>query len=415
MQAQSAQTTIPTGLPPGPRMSRALQSVIWYRRAQWLMDQCQARFGDMFTLKIANEGTWVITSDPDTIKQVFTGDPRLLHAGEANRILLPVLGPDSVLLLDDAPHLRQRKLMLGAFHGERMQRYGALMADVAAREIERWPLNQPYPLRPRMQAMTLEIVLRAVFGVSDGPRMDELRRELRRLLDTVTDPLKGIAMLTLGPDRITRVPAFRRELERINAPIYAEIADRRTATDLAERDDIMSLLLQATHEDGSPMSDSELRDELLTLLVAGHETTANALSWAVERLCRHPERMERLTEEARAGDDDTYLKAVVQETLRLRPVISIVLRTLQEPMESAGACCRPASRSCRRSISSTAARTSTPNRTSSGPSGSSSPRAAKIGCPPARTRGSRSAAASVAAWARRSRSSRWRSSCASWS
>ncbi|MGO9249446.1 MAG: cytochrome P450 [Solirubrobacteraceae bacterium] len=336
MQAQSAQTTIPTGLPPGPRMSRALQSVIWYRRAQWLMDQCQARFGDMFTLKIANEGTWVITSDPDTIKQVFTGDPRLLHAGEANRILLPVLGPDSVLLLDDAPHLRQRKLMLGAFHGERMQRYGALMADVAAREIERWPLNQPYPLRPRMQAMTLEIVLRAVFGVSDGPRMDELRRELRRLLDTVTDPLKGIAMLTLGPDRITRVPAFRRELERINAPIYAEIADRRTATDLAERDDIMSLLLQATHEDGSPMSDSELRDELLTLLVAGHETTANALSWAVERLCRHPERMERLTEEARAGDDDTYLKAVVQETLRLRPVISIVLRTLQEPMELGG-------------------------------------------------------------------------------
>jgi cytochrome P450 len=323
------------GLPPGPRMPRAAQSAIWYRSAQWLMDQCQARFGDMFTLKIANEGTWVLTSDPDTIKQVFTGDPRLLHAGEANRILLPVLGPDSVLLLDDAQHLRQRKLMLPAFHGERMQRYGALMADVAAREIERWPLNQPYPLRPRMQAMTLEIVLRAVFGVSEGPRVDELRRELRRLLDTVTDPLKGIAMLTLGPDRITRVPAFRRELERINAPIYAEIAERRSASDLAERDDIMSLLLQATHEDGSPMSDSELRDELLTLLVAGHETTANALSWAVERLCRHPERMERLTEEVRAGEE-TYLQATIQETLRLRPVISIVLRKLQEPMELGG-------------------------------------------------------------------------------
>lgn len=322
-------------LPPGPRMPRALQSVIWYRSAQWLMDQCQARFGDMFTLRIANEGTWVLTSDPDTIKQVFTGDPRLLHAGEANRILLPLLGADSVLLLDGSQHLRQRRLMLPAFHGERMQRYGALMADVAAQEIERWPLNRPYPVRPRMQAMTLEIVLRAVFGVSEGPRMDEMRRELRRLLDTVTDPIKGIAMLTLGPDRITRVPAFRRELERINAPIYAEIADRRTASDLAERDDIMSLLLQATHEDGSPMSDSELRDELLTLLVAGHETTANALSWAVERLCRHPERMERLTEEVRAGDN-TYLQAVIQETLRLRPVISIVLRRLQEPVEFGG-------------------------------------------------------------------------------
>ena len=337
MRTDSTVTTTdtPTGLPPGPRMPRAVQSAIWYRSAQWLMDQCQARFGDMFTLEIANEGTWVLTSDPDTIKQVFTGDPRLLHAGEANRILLPVLGPDSVLLLDDAPHLRQRKLMLPAFHGERMQRYGALMADVAAREIERWPLAEPYPLRPRMQAMTLEIVLRAVFGVTEGPRMVQMRRELRGLLDTITDPMKGIAMLVLGADRIGRVPAFRRELERVNAPIYAEIAERRNATDLAERDDIMSLLLQATHEDGSPMSDRELRDELLTLLVAGHETTANALSWAVERLCRHPAQIERLTAEVRAGQD-TYLQATIQETLRLRPVISIVLRKLQEPMELGG-------------------------------------------------------------------------------
>jgi cytochrome P450 family 135 len=332
MQDVSPSTPV---LPPGPRLPRAVQSVIWYRRAQWLMDQCQARFGDMFTLRIANEGDWVLTSDPDTIKQVFTGDPRLLHAGEANRILLPVLGPDSVLLLDDAPHLRQRKLMLPAFHGERMQRYGALMASVAAEEIERWPLDEPYPLRPRMQTMTLEIVLRAVFGVSEGPRMEELRRELRRLLDAATDPLRGIALLTLGPDRITRIPAFRRELQRVNGPIYAEIAERRTAADLAERDDIMSLLLQATHEDGSPMSDSELRDELVTLLVAGHETTANALSWAVERLCRHPAQMRRLSEQVRAGED-AYLQAVIQETLRLRPVISIVLRRLQEPMELGG-------------------------------------------------------------------------------
>jgi cytochrome P450 len=186
-----------------------------------------------------------------------------------------------------------------------------------------------------MQAMTMEIVLRAVFGVSDGPRMEEMRRELRRLLDGVTDPLKGIALLTLGPDRITRVPYFKREFERVNGPLYEEIAERRTAADLAEREDIMSLLLQATHEDGSPMSDSELRDELLTLLVAGHETTANALSWAVERLCRHPERMQRLTEEVRAGQD-AYLQAAIQETLRLRPVISIVLRRLQEPMELGG-------------------------------------------------------------------------------
>jgi cytochrome P450 len=309
--------------------------VIWFRRAQWLLDTCQARFGDMFTLKIANEGTWVVTSDPEVVKQVFTGDPRLLHAGEANRILLPVLGPSSVLLLDDGQHLRQRKLMLPAFHGERMQRYGELMARIAAEEIERWPIGEPYRLRPRMQAMTLEIILHAVFGVSEGPRLERLRQELRRLLDISTNPLAGAVLMTLGPERIGRLGSFRRDLERVNRPIFDEIAERRDAGDLTERDDIMSLLLQATHEDGSPMSDEELRDELVTLLVAGHETTANALAWAVERLCRHPDKLQRLTDEVRAGESG-YLEAVVQETLRLRPVISIVLRRLVEPMELGG-------------------------------------------------------------------------------
>jgi cytochrome P450 len=322
-------------LPPGPRLPAAVQSLIWMRRAQWMLDTCQARFGDMFTLKIANEGTWVVTSDPRVIKQVFTGDPRLLHAGEANRILLPVLGPNSVLLLDDDPHLRQRKLMLPAFHGQRMERYGELMSHVAAQEIESWPTGEPYRLRPRMQAMTLEIILRAVFGLSEGPRLERLRNELRRLLDISTKPLRGAALMMLGAERVSRLGAFQRELERVNRPIFEEIAHRRGATDLSGREDIMSLLLQATHEDGSPMSDEELRDELITLLVAGHETTANALSWAVERLCRHPEKLERLTGEVRAGENG-YLQAVVQETLRLRPVISIVLRRLAEPMEIGG-------------------------------------------------------------------------------
>jgi cytochrome P450 len=325
----------PAGLPPGPRLPPVVQSVIWFRRAQWLLDTCQARFGDMFTLNIANEGKWVVTSNPQVVKQVFTGDPRLLHAGEANRILLPVLGPNSVLLLDDGAHLRQRKLMLPAFHGERMQRYGQLMSSVAAQEIERWPLGEPYPLRPRMQAMTLEIILRAVFGVSEGPRLEHLRDALRHLLDIVTSPLSGVALLLLGPEGVGRVGRFRRELELVNRPIYEEIAYRREAGDLAEREDIMSLLLQATHEDGSPMSDEELRDELVTLLVAGHETTANALAWAAERLCRHPAKLQRLTDEVRGGESG-YLEAVVQETLRLRPVISIVSRRLAEPMEIGG-------------------------------------------------------------------------------
>jgi cytochrome P450 len=306
------------------------------------MERCQARYGDMFTLKVANEGTWVMTSDPDVVKQVFTGDPRLLHAGEGNRVLLPILGPNSVLLLDDDQHLSQRKLLLPPFHGKRMQRYGELMSQLAAQEIERWPLGQPYPLRPRMQAVTLEIILQTVFGESDGPRHEHLRDELRRLLDLASSPLRTLAIVALGPNRLGRMRSFQRDMARLDRPIYDVIAARRAEGDLSQREDIMSLLMQATHDDtpdggtgGSPMSDRELRDELVTLLVAGHETTANALSWAVERLCRHPAKLERLRQELSVGEN-TYMQAVVQETLRLRPVISIVLRRLVEPMELGG-------------------------------------------------------------------------------
>jgi cytochrome P450 len=317
-------------LPPGPRMPAALQTAMWFRRAQWMQDQCAARFGDTFTLRILNMGTWVVISHPDHIKQVFTGDPRVYHAGEGNRILLPVLGEHSVLLLDDGAHLEERKLLLPPFHGERMKRYGGLMA-----EIERWPRGEPYRLRPRMQAVTLEIILRAVFGLVEGERLERLRRELRRLLDMVTNPRLMFVPALLGPERLARFKAFQRDVARVDAPIYEEIAERRRAADLSEREDILSLLLQARHEDGSPMSDTELRDELVTLLVAGHETTATALAWAVERLVHHPEKLERLTEEVRVGESE-YLDAVVTETLRLRPVISAVARRLTEPVEIGG-------------------------------------------------------------------------------
>jgi cytochrome P450 len=324
-----------TPLPPGPRMPRAMQTAIWFGNAQWMLRQCASRFGDTFTLRILNEGTWIVLSDPDHVRQVFTGDPSVFHAGEGNQILLPVLGEHSVLLLDERPHIEQRKLLLPPFHGERMQRYGELMAEVAAAEIERWPRNEPYPLRPRMQALTLEIILRAVFGVTEGERLVRLRAELRRLLDMVTNPRMMVFPALLGPERLARMKLFQRDIARVDQPIYEEIAERRRASDLAERDDILSLLLQARHEDDTPMSDVELRDELMTLLVAGHETTATALSWAVERLIRHPEKLDRLTEETRAGET-VYLDAVITETLRLRPVISLVARRLTEPVEIGG-------------------------------------------------------------------------------
>jgi cytochrome P450 len=312
-----------------------MQTAIWFRGAQRMLRSCHARYGDTFRLRIAYEGTWVFVCDPDDVKKVFTGDPNVLHAGEANRILLPVVGPQSLLLLDEAAHLEHRKLLLPPFHGQRMKRYGELMADIAAREIESWPVGRPHRLRPRMQAMTLEIILRAVFGVREGGRLAQLRSELRRLLDMVTDPRRAIFLIALGPERIRNFGPFKRDIARVDSLIYAEIADRRRAADLAEREDILSLLLQARHEDGTPMTDSELRDELVTLLVAGHETTATALSWAVERLVRHPQKLERLTAEVTDGGEE-YLTAVIQETLRLRPVISLVNRTLKEPMEFGG-------------------------------------------------------------------------------
>jgi cytochrome P450 len=312
-----------------------VQTAIWFRGAQRFLRTCHARYGDTFRLQIAYEGTWVFVCDPDHVKQVFTADPKLLHAGEANRILLPVVGPQSLLLLDEDEHLEHRKLLLPPFHGQRMKRYGDLMAQIAASEIERWPLGTPYRLRPRMQAMTLEIILRAVFGVREGERLERLRFQLRRLLDMVTDPKRAVFLIALGPQRIRDFGPFKRDIARVDSLIYEEIAERRHADDLAQREDILSLMLQARHEDGSPMTDAEVRDELVTLLVAGHETTATALAWAVERLVRHPSKLERLTAEV-AEERDEYLNAVIQETLRLRPVISLVNRTLKEPMEFAG-------------------------------------------------------------------------------
>ena len=298
---------------------------------------CHDRYGDMFTVRLAYEGIWVMLADPAAVKQVFTGDPKVFHAGEGNQILGTVLGENSILVLDEKPHMSQRKLLLPPFHGERMQAYGETMAEIAAAEIGSWPTGTPYELRPRMQALTLEIILRTVFGVdkAEAGKLAELREALRDFLDLTTNPALLLPVLLIGPDRVRRISTFRRRMELVDELIYREIAARRDADDLEERDDILSLLVGARHEDGSPMSDVEMRDELLTLLVAGHETTATSLSWAVERLCRHPEKLDRLREETEAGSDE-YLTATIQETLRLRPVISIVLRRLTEPVEIGG-------------------------------------------------------------------------------
>ena len=320
-----------TSLPPGPGLPRALQNVRWIVRPTAYMEDLKRRYGDSFTLHIANEGTWVFLTDPEAIKQVFTGDPRLLHAGEANIVLLPVLGSNSVLLLDEAAHMRQRKLMLPPFHGDRLRGYAETMRQVTEEAIASWPIGEPVATRPRMQALTLEIIMRTVFGVQDEERKSRLGAALSELLRWGSDPRRMALGLSLGPKRVVRLGLWNRVLEPADAAIYEEIEAHRAGGGLEERDDVLSLLLQARHDDDTPMSDQELRDELMTLLVAGHETTATGLAWALERLVRHPDALERL----RDGDDE-YADAVVKETLRLRPPISLVLRRLKEPMEIGG-------------------------------------------------------------------------------
>src|SRR3954449_2985819 len=225
------------GLPPGPRMGRVPQTAIWSRKAQWLLEQSRARFGPVFTLKIAYEGDWVVISDPELVKQVFTGDPRVFHAGEGNQILRPILGENSVLVLDERKHISQRKLLLPPFHGERMQAYGEKMTEIAGREVESWPTGVPYKLRPRMQAITLEIVLETVFGIHGGERMGPLRDALRDFLDLTTNPVLLLPVLLIGPNRVKSIPAFRRRVQRVDELIAREIGERRVAEDLAERDD----------------------------------------------------------------------------------------------------------------------------------------------------------------------------------
>ncbi len=322
-------------LPPSPPLPRPIQTAIWSRQARRLLYACQDRYGDMFALRIAYEGTWVMLADPDAVKQVFTGDPKVFHAGEGNQILEPVLGKSSVLVLDEKPHMSQRKLLLPPFHGTRMQGYEQTMSEIAEREIATWPTGTPYQLRPRMQAITLEIILQTVFGVREGERMGELRAALREFLDLTTNPRILLPLLLLGPSRVRRYGPFRRRVDRVDELIYREIAERRGAADVEQRDDVLSMLIAARHEDGSPMRDEEMRDELLTLLVAGHETTATSLSWAIERLSRNPDKLERLRAEVLEGREE-YLTATIQETLRLRPVISIVLRKLTESVEIGG-------------------------------------------------------------------------------
>jgi cytochrome P450 len=329
-------TATAPSLPPGSKVPAAVQALRYVRDPLGFLIDTQQRYGDIFSVAFPYFGRAVYVASPELVKEVFTGAPTQFHAGEANATVLePALGPNSVLTLDDAPHMQQRKLLLPPFHGEQIRRYGELMREITLREMESWPVGEPFALRSHTQRITLAVIMRAVFGVHDGERLVRFGRLIDAFSQRV-NLITAFPMLRRDLGRWSPWSRFIRAREALDEFIYEEIAIRRgEAGGEEEHDDVLSLLLQARHDDGSPMSDEELRDELVTVLGAGHETTATALAWAMERLLRTPRVLERLRQSIAAGEDD-YLDATVKETLRARPVILDVARKLTAPAEIGG-------------------------------------------------------------------------------
>jgi cytochrome P450 family 135 len=347
-------------LPPEPESSPLVQTLRWSFRPLPFMEECRERYGDNFSVKFLTfERPMVMISDPAAIKALYTERAHGLPPGR-DIILKPILGERSLLVLEGADHLAHRRLMLPPFHGERMRSYGPVLEEVVDAEIDSWPLGEEFAIHPRMQSITLEAILRVVFGVAEGPRLERLRGVLTQVLEETASPfaqLIGLASRRFGG----RGPwaKFERQLNAADELLYAEIAERRASGDYEEREDILSLMMQARFEDGGApsaeggseiagdderdrveregdrMSDSDLRDQLMTLLLAGHETTATALAWTFDLLLRHPAQMERLRDSLEAGEDD-YLRATISESLRLRPVVPLAGRRLNADLEVDG-------------------------------------------------------------------------------
>jgi cytochrome P450 len=315
-------------LPPGPRLPKAIQTAGFILGGVRFLEACRRRYGDIVTLGTLFDSGFVMLFDPELVKQLFQGSNDQLHAGEANALLGPVLGERSVLLLDGAEHLRHRRLMLPTFHGAQMRSWANAMQEAADLEIDSWPVGEAFSMFASMQLLTLRVIIRVVFGYAPGPEADELQRRLRAMIEPVARP-RGLLLAQLlarfgasGERKaLTQFEAQRRAVDEL---LYAEIARRREEPDLAERTDVFSALLLAEDELGQRLSDREVRDELVTLLLAGHETTAVGLAWTFDLLLHSPAIHKRASE----GDEE-YLDAVVKEALRIRPVIPGVGRVVR--------------------------------------------------------------------------------------
>jgi cytochrome P450 family 135 len=323
-------------LPPEPTSSPLIQTLRWSFRPLAFMHECRQQYGNSFGLRFLGfERPMVLISDPEAIKAIYRERAHGLPPGR-DIVLKPILGEKSLLLQQGAEHLSRRKLMLPPFHGERMRSYEAALDEIVSTEVDSWPLEREFAIHPRMQALTLEAILRVVFGVTTGPRLDRLRGVLSTVLAETASPraqLLGLALQRIGAGNLWG--SFQSQLREVDELLYAEIAEHRSKPDLEQREDILSMLMTASFEDGSTMDDAELRDQLMTLLLAGHETTATALAWTFDLLLRHPRELGRLRDSLAAGEED-YLRATISESLRLRPVIPLAGRRLAVDLETDG-------------------------------------------------------------------------------
>jgi cytochrome P450 family 135 len=318
-----------SALPPGPRLPAILQTLLFMGARTWTAPRWQRRYGDVYSVHLAPQGRGVVLTRPEHIREVFAGPATTFHAGEGNAILGPIMGEQSVLLLDEDAHLAARKRVMAAFHGEAMRGYAEVVERLTAEQVARWPVGKAFAVHPYLNEISLEVILRIVFGVTDESRLAKMRPLLRRLVHI--GPVIFVGWLYPKLESVGPWRRYRKLKDATDALIHAEIAERRRAPDLAGRTDVLSKLLVADPR----MTNAELRDHLVTLLLAGHETTATTLAWTLHDLARRPDVLQRVQ---RAADerDGRYLEAVVKESMRLRPVIGEVARRLARPAHVGG-------------------------------------------------------------------------------
>ncbi len=329
-------------LPPGPQSPNWLQLAIWLRKPFWYLERLRRDYGDTFTLRFPFFGarSLVVYSNPEHVKEVFADDGEAMHAGKANIVLEPFVGANSLLILDGAPHKRQRKLIMPPLHGERMHAYGRQMLDITDGDIDGWPVGKPFSLQPHTQSITMDVILRTVFGIAEGERFQRLRRLMNEGLRLVSWSPMMFPIMQKDLGRWSPWGKYLHVANQVDAILIEEIHNAR-ATDVSGRTDILSLLVQARDDQGEAMTDAELRDELVTLLLAGHETTATGLAWAMRWIHETPGLRERLLTELRPAIDGDrlvpervakleLLDATVREALRLQPVVPMVGRVMQK-------------------------------------------------------------------------------------